>query len=175
MNKEQLKEELEHRGLSTAGNKAELLIRLRGAIMQDGQDPENHEFDVKDQTMVVQWQLMAVIQRINQTIVTQSIRQEQNSAKIELALDDQKDAMKQSKEEMKQEVTQQIAEQNAEVKQELAKQNTRQEEITVELKQIQQRVDEKIQQLQQQISKFLKKIITKVFLGSGMREESVCI
>ena len=40
--------ELKQRGLSTTGNKAELQIRLRGAM-----DPENHEFDVKDQTMVV--------------------------------------------------------------------------------------------------------------------------
>ena len=53
MNMQQLKEELKKRKLSITGNKAELIIRLRGAMEQEGLDPENHEFDVKDQTMVV--------------------------------------------------------------------------------------------------------------------------
>ena len=36
----QLKDELRRRGLPSDGNKNELLIRLRGALIKDGMDPE---------------------------------------------------------------------------------------------------------------------------------------
>ena len=52
MNKEQLKEELMRRGFSSTGRKADLLIRLREAMVHDGEDLDIDEFDTKDQTIV---------------------------------------------------------------------------------------------------------------------------
>ena len=151
---QQIKAELKQRRLSTTGNKAELQIRLRGAMELEGLDPENHEFDVKDQTMVVpaenvtgngapdnnfdMGQLLAVMKRTlaEQQTAEQNSRQEQNSKKIERALADQTT----KQEEIKQALTQQIMEQNKEMKQALADQSTRQDQNTAEMQQSQKEI-----------------------------------
>jgi len=124
MSKEQLKEELEHRGLSTAGNKVELLIRLREAMEQEGSVPENDKGDVKDQTIVAvggatggvaptnnfdMGQLLAAMKQVIAEVFAEQItRQKQHTAEI-IQL------MKQNVGEMKQVLTQETANQKHEV------------------------------------------------------------
>ena len=135
MNKEQLKEELKRRGLSTIGSKADLLIMLRGAMEQEGLDPENHEFEIKEQTMVVPakeatggvaptdnlelGELLAVIKQMKQDL-KQQIAEQNTASQAEL------------KQTLAEQVKQQMAEQNsnmAEQVKQIADQNSRQEKV----------------------------------------------
>ena len=138
MKMQQLKEELMRRGLPTTGKRLDLLIRLRDSMDQEVLYPENHEFDVKDLTMVVpaeeatggvaptnnfdMGQLKLMMQQI----------MEQYFGRIEQALANQATQLANhaaKQEELRQTLTQQIVAQNTEMKQALAEQGNRQEEI----------------------------------------------